>query len=57
MSQQRDLTGFTLTYDDEFNTFTSTPDGSHGYQTTFYFGGRELYSNGDLEYYSDSTVA
>ena len=57
MSQQRDLTGFTLTYDDEFNTFTSTPDGSHGYQTTFYFGSRELYSNGDLEYYSDSTVA
>jgi beta-glucanase (GH16 family) len=50
------LTGYTLTYDDEFNSFTSSPDGSSGYQTTFYFGGRELYSNGDLEYYSDSTV-
>src|SRR3954463_5947479 len=50
------LSGFKLTYDDEFNSFKSSPDGSSGYQTTFYFGGRELYSNNDLQYYSDSTV-
>lgn len=56
MTVSPNLTGYTLTYDDEFNSFKSSPDGSSGYQTTFYFGGRELYSNGDLEYYSDSTV-
>jgi beta-glucanase (GH16 family) len=56
MSGTLDLSGYQLTYDDEFNSFTSTPDGSHGYQTTFYFGGRSLPSNGELEYYSDSTV-
>jgi beta-glucanase (GH16 family) len=50
------LTGYTLTYDDEFNSFTSSPDGSRGYQTTYYFGGRELFSNGDLQYFSDSSV-
>jgi len=50
------LSGFTLTYDDEFNAFKWSPDGSTGYKTTFYFGGRELYSNGDLEYYSDPSV-
>src|SRR4051812_33808662 len=51
-----DLTGFRLTYDDEFNSFQSSPNGSSGYQTTFYFGGRSLPSNGEQEYYSDSTV-
>jgi len=51
-----DLTGFKLTYDDEFNSFTWSPDGSSGYQTTFYFGGRSLPSNGEQEYYSDPTV-
>src|SRR5690242_14779975 len=56
MSGTLDLTGYSLTYDDEFNSFTSTPDGSQGYQTTFYFGGRSLPSNGELEYYSDSSV-
>jgi beta-glucanase (GH16 family) len=51
-----DLSGYHLTYDDEFNSFTSSPDGSQGYQTTFYFGGRSLPSNGEQQYYSDSTV-
>jgi beta-glucanase (GH16 family) len=50
------LIGFTLTYDDEFNSFASSPDGSNGYRTTFYFGGRSLPSNGEQEYYSDSSV-
>jgi beta-glucanase (GH16 family) len=51
-----DLTGYRLTYDDEFNAFTSSPNGSTGYKTTFYFGGRSLPSNGEQEYYSDSSV-
>ena len=51
-----DLTGYHLTYDDEFNSFKWSPDGSSGYQTTFYFGGRSLPSNGEVQYYSDSTV-
>jgi beta-glucanase (GH16 family) len=51
-----DLSGYTLTYDDEFNAFQWSADGSVGYKTTFYFGGRELYSNGDLQYYSDASV-
>src|SRR5690242_10859524 len=55
-SMALDLSGFQLTYDDEFNSFTSSPDGSQGYQTTFYFGGRSLPSNGEQEFYSDSSV-
>ncbi|MGE5538951.1 MAG: family 16 glycosylhydrolase, partial [Gemmatimonas sp.] len=51
-----DLTGFRLTYDDEFNSFASSPNGSTGYKTSFYFGGRSLPSNGEQEYYSDSSV-
>jgi beta-glucanase (GH16 family) len=51
-----DLTGYHLTYDDEFNGFQWSPDGSIGYKTTFYFGGRSLPSNGELQYYSDPSV-
>jgi beta-glucanase (GH16 family) len=51
-----DLSGYKLTYDDEFNSFAWSPDGSSGYKTTLYFGGRFLGANGDLQYYSDSTV-
>jgi beta-glucanase (GH16 family) len=51
-----DLTGYHLTYDDEFNSFQYSPDGSTGYKTTFYFGGRSLPSNGEMQYYSDATV-
>src|ERR1700745_421736 len=56
MGTPLNLTGYKLTYDDEFNSFTSSPDGSKGYQTTFYFGGRSLPSNGEHEFYSDSSV-
>jgi beta-glucanase (GH16 family) len=59
MAVSPDLTGYTLTFDDEFSSatdFKTSPDGSSGYQTTYYFGGRELWSNGDLEYFSDPTV-
>jgi beta-glucanase (GH16 family) len=59
MSQSPNLTGYTLTYDDEFSSasaFKWSPDGSAGYQTTPYFGGRTLSSNGELSMYSDSTV-
>jgi beta-glucanase (GH16 family) len=51
-----DLTNFHLTFNDDFNSFDSSPDGSHGYQTTFYFGGRSLPSNGEQGYYSDASV-
>src|SRR5690242_3568002 len=57
MAGSLNLTGFKLTFDDEFNSFSSSPDGSTGkYQTTFYFGGRSLPSNGEHEFYSDSSV-
>ncbi|HTI85428.1 MAG TPA: carbohydrate-binding domain-containing protein [Alphaproteobacteria bacterium] len=51
-----DLTGFKLTYDDEFNSFAWSPDGTLGYKTQFYFGGREIWTNGDQQYYSDPSV-
>ena len=46
-----------LTFDDEFSTFTSSPDGSTGlWRTTLLHGDRTLGSNGEQEYYSDSSV-
>ncbi|MGE5537732.1 MAG: carbohydrate-binding domain-containing protein [Gemmatimonas sp.] len=51
-----DLSAYKLTYDDEFNSFAWSPDGSSGYKTTLYFGGRFLGANGDQQYYSDPTV-
>jgi beta-glucanase (GH16 family) len=56
MAATLDLSQFHLSYDDEFNSFTSSPDGSSGYKTTFYFGGRSLPSNGEQEFYSDPSV-
>jgi beta-glucanase (GH16 family) len=50
-----DLTGYKLTFDDEFNSFSWAGAGGT-WQTTFYFGGRTLSSNGELEYYSDPSV-
>src|SRR5206468_2525137 len=38
------------------NSFTSSPNGTSGWQTSFYFGGRTLSSNGEQQYYSDSSV-
>jgi beta-glucanase (GH16 family) len=51
-----DLSNFHLTFNDDFNSFDSSPDGSHGWKTQFYFNGRSLPSNGEQEYYSDTSV-
>src|SRR5947209_19229650 len=54
-----DLSGYKLTFDDEFNAFSWNPNGTAGtgtWQTTFYFGGRSLPSNGELETYSDAST-
>jgi beta-glucanase (GH16 family) len=46
-----------LTFDDEFNTFSASPNGSTGlWRTTLANGDRTLGSNGEQEYYSDSSV-
>lgn len=59
MSGTLDLSGYKLTFDDEFNSFnwnsTATP-GNGTWQTTFYFGGRSLSSNGEQETYSDPST-
>jgi beta-glucanase (GH16 family) len=45
------------TFDGEFNNFISSPDGSTGlWQTTLGYGNRTLGTNGEEEYYSDSSV-
>jgi len=49
------LSDYKLTFD-ALDPFTSSPDGSTGWQTTFYFGGRSLSSNGEQEYYSDPSA-
>ena len=51
-----DLSNYHLTFNDDFNTFDSSPDGSHGWKTKFYFDGRSLPSNGEQGYYSDASV-
>jgi beta-glucanase (GH16 family) len=48
-----------LTFDDEFNTFVSSPDGSAGWMTTYPWDGEDARtspSNGEAEYYSDPSV-
>jgi beta-glucanase (GH16 family) len=45
-----------MTFDDEFDTFTSSPNGSQGWMTTFPYPGASARSNGGIEYYSDSSV-
>ncbi len=48
-----------LTFDDEFKTFVSSPDGSAGWMTSFPYGGdaaRTLSGNHEAEYYSDKSV-
>ena len=49
-----------FTFDDEFGTFTSSPDGKYGtWMTTYPYGGgadRTLPPNKEAEYYSDSSV-
>lgn len=50
------LTAAQLTFDDEFNGFTNSPDGSAGWQTQMpYYPSRTL-PTGETEYYSDSSV-
>ena len=45
------------TFDDEFNSFVSSPDGSTGlWRTSMSNGNRSLATNGEQEYYSDSSV-
>src|SRR5476649_2281750 len=57
MANTLNLSNFKLSFDHEFNTFTSSPSGANGaWQTTFYFGGRTLSGNGEQEFYSDSSV-
>src|ERR1700712_2534706 len=57
MSNTLNLSNFKLTFNDEFNSFKSSPSGANGaWQTSFYFGGRTLSGNGEQEYYSDSSV-
>ena len=53
------LSSASLTFDDEFNTFVSSPDGSQGWMTTYPYGGesaRTLPGNNEAEYYSDPSV-
>ena len=53
------LSNASLTFDDEFNEFTSSSNGSHGWMTTYPYGGesaRTLPHNHEAEYYSDSSV-
>ena len=49
-------TGLTQTFDSDFSTFVSSPDGSEGWRTTLPHGARTLATNGELEYYSDPSV-
>ena len=58
MATALNLTGYHLTFDDEFNSFTSSPNGTSGWDTTVfgapgYAGNRAL---GNQEYLSDSSV-
>ncbi len=50
------LPGMTLRFDDEFNIFVSSPYGTQGWMTQGGSVWRTLSSNGELEYYSDSSV-
>ncbi len=46
-----------LTFLDDFNSFSASPDGSTGlWRTTYDWGNRTLGSNGEQQYYSDSSV-
>lgn len=50
------LTGMSLRFDDEFNSFVSSPTGTQGWMTQGGAYWRTLSSNHELEYYSDSSV-
>jgi beta-glucanase (GH16 family) len=57
MASTLNLTGYTLTFDDEFDNFSASANGAGTtYQTQFFWGQRYLPANGEQEYYSDSTT-
>ena len=56
---QLDAANPRLTFEDDFSNFTSSPDGSQGWMTTYPYPGaaaRTLASNKEAEYYSDASV-
>ncbi len=57
IGQTIDTSLLNLTFTDEFNSFSASPDGSTGlWKTTYANGNRTLGSNGELQFYSDSSV-
>jgi beta-glucanase (GH16 family) len=58
--QAPDLTRFRITFDEEFNSFLNSPDGSTGtWMTSYPYSGsaaRTLSGNSEGEYYSDASV-
>jgi beta-glucanase (GH16 family) len=58
MASTLDLTGYVLTYDDEFSSpnFQWSSDGFNGYQTTPYHGGRTLYGSNEESMYVDPSI-
>jgi beta-glucanase (GH16 family) len=49
-----DLTGFHLTFDDEFNSFSASPNGSGtAWETKYFWGGRTLFG---IDFYLDGSV-
>ncbi|MCB4821290.1 family 16 glycosylhydrolase [Roseicella aerolata] len=51
-----DVAMLTLTFAEEFDSFTWSADGSQGWRTTYSGNGRTLSSNGERQYYSDASV-
>jgi beta-glucanase (GH16 family) len=50
-----DLSNFHLTFDDEFNSFSASPNGTNTtWETKYFWGGRQL--NGASDYYLDGSV-
>src|SRR5437868_6806190 len=57
MTSTLDLTGYKLTFNDDFNALSLNTSGTPGqgtWQTSFYFGDRTLSGNGEREYYIDA---
>lgn len=63
MTGTLNLTGYTLTFDDEFDNFSAAAGSTDlskplnaTWQTQFFWGARYFGSNGEQQYYSDSTT-
>jgi beta-glucanase (GH16 family) len=55
VSGRLDLTGYKLTFDDEFNDLSASPDGvATTWETKYFWGGRQL--SGASDYYLDESV-